>query len=142
MMLMPAASASRVPRNLDGWPFTSNWPSKSGITPDRIFISVLLPAPFSPQIECNSPRSTSRETSESATTPGNFLVTLWMEIIVSGMAAILSGMGGNSNRRDPGGSLDRHGIADRADRFAWLHLGIVVVAHDALLHDHGNRRNG
>ena len=34
-------------------------------------MSVLLPAPFSPQIAWSSPARTSNETPSSATTPGN-----------------------------------------------------------------------
>jgi hypothetical protein len=46
--------------------------------PARIFISVLLPAPFSPTTACNSPGWTSKETSRRATTPGKRLVTCSM----------------------------------------------------------------
>src|SRR6185437_12676798 len=38
-----------------------------------MFISVDLPAPFSPSSACTSPRRTSNETSSLATTPGNSL---------------------------------------------------------------------
>src|ERR1700757_3378470 len=38
-----------------------------------MFISVDLPAPFSPSSACTSPRRTSNETSSFATTPGNSL---------------------------------------------------------------------
>src|SRR6185503_16527395 len=38
-----------------------------------MFISVDLPAPFSPSSACTSPRRTSRDTSSLATTPGNSL---------------------------------------------------------------------
>src|SRR5215472_5362948 len=38
-----------------------------------MFISVDLPAPFSPSSACTSPRLTSNETSSFATTPGNSL---------------------------------------------------------------------
>src|SRR5450631_1914632 len=49
--------------------------------PDRTFISVDLPAPFSPQIAWISPRLTFRLTSASALTPGNSLVIPFMERI-------------------------------------------------------------
>src|SRR5919201_4513657 len=42
--------------------------------PDRMPISVDLPAPFSPSRQCTSPRRTSNEMSLFATTPGNALV--------------------------------------------------------------------
>src|SRR5689334_20776688 len=38
-----------------------------------MFISVDLPAPFSPRSACTSPRRTSNDTSSLATTPGNSL---------------------------------------------------------------------
>ncbi len=38
-------------------------------------MSVDLPAPFSPTTACTSPRATSNDTSELATTPGKRLVT-------------------------------------------------------------------
>ncbi len=38
-----------------------------------MFISVDLPAPFSPSSACTSPRRTSNDTSSLATTPGNSL---------------------------------------------------------------------
>ena len=46
----------------------------AGHTPDRTFISVDLPAPFSPQIAWISPRWTVIETFDSALTPGNSLL--------------------------------------------------------------------
>ena len=46
-------------------------PGSAGNTPVRIFISVLLPAPFSPHNACTSPREISRLTLSSALTPGN-----------------------------------------------------------------------
>src|SRR5262245_52385255 len=74
MMLTPAASASRVPANRTGRPEIRSSPSYAGITPARIFIRVLFPAPFSPQTACSSPRAIDSDTSLSATTPGNRLV--------------------------------------------------------------------
>ncbi len=47
---------------------------RAGWTPERTFIRVDLPAPFSPQIAWTSPRRTAIETFESALTPGNSLV--------------------------------------------------------------------
>src|SRR5262249_52170988 len=83
MMLTPAASASRVPVNRTARPSSRSSPSKSGITPDRIFINVLLPAPFSPTMACSSPRAMSNETSDSATTPGKRFVTQSIDIKVA-----------------------------------------------------------
>ena len=47
-MAIPAASASRVLRMATVWPSTSTLPLSGWYTPLRIFISVDLPAPFSP----------------------------------------------------------------------------------------------
>src|SRR6516165_1489988 len=44
--------------------------------PARIFISVLLPAPFSPIKACTSPAQTRRSTPFKARTPGKLLV-IW-----------------------------------------------------------------
>ena len=43
-------------------------------TPERTFMRVDFPAPFSPQMACTSPRFTSRVTSWRAFTPGKVLV--------------------------------------------------------------------
>ena len=48
-------------------------PSSGFCIPYRIFISVDLPAPFSPTTACTSPGRTTRSTSRLATTPGNRL---------------------------------------------------------------------
>src|SRR5689334_7162697 len=49
---------------------------ESGVwIPAMIFISVDLPAPFSPMTACTVPGSTRKETSSSAMTPGNALQT-------------------------------------------------------------------
>ncbi len=44
------------------------------MAPASTFISVLLPAPFSPQIECTSPAGATSDTSRNARTPPKFLV--------------------------------------------------------------------
>ena len=48
MIEMPATSALRVLAKRTSCPSIRSVPSKSVITPERIFINVLLPAPFSP----------------------------------------------------------------------------------------------
>src|SRR5207244_8590784 len=80
-MLIPACSAARVPLNRTGRPRRSNCPSKAGMTPDRIFISVLLPAPFSPTMAWSSPPKMSIDTSFRATTPGKRLEMCSIEMI-------------------------------------------------------------
>ena len=74
---MPSASLSERERNATSRPSSSIVPSKlpCGCTPLRISISVDLPAPFSPQIACTSPRRMSMQTPESATTSRNRFVT-------------------------------------------------------------------
>ena len=56
-----------------GLPSMSISPESAGCAPARIFISVDLPAPFSPTSACTSPAITSNETPSSARTPGNVL---------------------------------------------------------------------
>ena len=73
MIRMPASSASRGPENRTGRPFKRISPSYSVIAPARIFISVLLPAPFSPQIAWTSPATAVNDTSRSARTPPKLL---------------------------------------------------------------------
>src|SRR5258705_5843987 len=64
-------------------------PGSGAYTPVRIFISVLLPAPFSPASASTSPRRTSRFTRSSALTPGNVLEML--RISRNGVTAWLPG---------------------------------------------------
>ena len=45
---MPSFSAWRVPRTTAGWPLMRISPASAAWIPVRIFISVDLPAPFSP----------------------------------------------------------------------------------------------
>jgi len=76
MMTMPAASLERMSLKCTGSPWKMMSPVKlpAGCTPDSTFISVDLPAPFSPQMAWICPASTVMETSERALTPGNSLV--------------------------------------------------------------------
>ena len=55
--------------------FPSKWisPSSRVYAPERILISVDLPAPFSPSSACTWPSRTERLTPSSAFTPGNDL---------------------------------------------------------------------
>ena len=73
MIRMPASSASRGPENRTGRPFKWISPSNSVIAPARIFMSVLLPAPFSPQMAWTSPAAAVSDTSRSARTPPKLL---------------------------------------------------------------------
>ena len=73
---MPLASESLIDPNWTSSPSKRIEPSyvPCGYTPDSTFISVDLPAPFSPQIAWISPRWTDIDTSCSALTPGKVLV--------------------------------------------------------------------
>src|SRR5258708_9327690 len=68
-MAMPAARASRAERKRVSRPSSRNRPENSGCTPAMIFISVLLPAPFSPTRPWISPADSAKSTPRSASTP-------------------------------------------------------------------------
>src|SRR5688500_4608530 len=74
MNSIPSALASRGDRISAGWPLIFTVPASREIAPPRIFISVDLPAPFSPINATISPAPTVIRTSSSATTPGNRLL--------------------------------------------------------------------
>src|SRR4051794_39359761 len=74
MIRMPESSASLGPANLTGRPSRRISPPYSSIAPARIFIKVLLPAPFSPQTAWTSPALALSVTPPSACTPPKFLV--------------------------------------------------------------------
>ena len=67
---MPAASASCTVSAWRSTPSVRIVPESGATTPPSTFISVDLPAPFSPTRPMTSPRSTERLTASSATTPG------------------------------------------------------------------------
>src|SRR5579871_5528843 len=68
-MAIPAACASRAERKRRSWPSSRKLPENSGCTPAMIFISVLLPAPFSPTRPWISPGRSAKSTPRSASTP-------------------------------------------------------------------------
>src|ERR1043165_5951663 len=70
-----SALASRGERMSTGWLLILIVPLSRVIAPPRIFISVDLPAPFSPMSATISPAPTLKLTLSSATTPGNRLPT-------------------------------------------------------------------
>src|SRR6185503_6087410 len=72
-MPMPAAIASRGERKSTARPSTRTTPSSGRYSPARTFMSVLLPAPFSPSRAWISPCRRSRSTWSFASTPGNDL---------------------------------------------------------------------
>src|SRR5438093_7526066 len=75
---MPSAWARRGEPMTTGRPSIEISPESPRYAPLRIFISVDLPAPFSPTSTCTSPRRRSKSTRSSATTPGNRLHTARM----------------------------------------------------------------
>src|SRR3954447_15906001 len=73
-MPIPAAIASDGLRKCTSRPSRRICPSSGRCSPYRVFISVDLPAPFSPTIACTWPRRTASRMSRLATTPGKRLV--------------------------------------------------------------------
>ena len=67
---MPAPIASATVMASRSTPSMRMWPRVGATTPPSTFISVDLPAPFSPTSPITSPGATARLTSSSATTPG------------------------------------------------------------------------
>src|ERR1700722_9979123 len=72
---IPDRLASAGLANRTGRPSRRISPASGRSTPPRIFINVLLPAPFSPISACTSPRFSWKLTSFTARTPGKSLVT-------------------------------------------------------------------
>src|SRR5512144_2077001 len=64
-------------------PSKTTVPLSFSYTPERIFIRVDLPAPFSPTRPCTVPRLTSSDTPSSAFTPGNDLETSLIDRMTS-----------------------------------------------------------
>src|ERR1700741_5277255 len=73
-MEIPAARASRVERKRVSFPSRTKRPENSGCTPAMIFISVLLPAPFSPTRPGISPAESAKSTRRNASTPPKVLL--------------------------------------------------------------------
>ena len=75
MRAMPCASASLTPAKATGLPSTCSVPALGSIWPARIFISVDLPAPFSPRTAWTRPGRRSRLIPRSTGTGPNALLT-------------------------------------------------------------------
>jgi hypothetical protein len=71
---MPAAMASAGDRATSGRSSSRISPASGRCSPKRMFMSVVLPAPFSPSSAWTSPLFTVRSTPSTATTPGHPLV--------------------------------------------------------------------
>src|SRR5580704_2452612 len=118
-MPIPSRSPAFGPSIVTGLPSTSIVPLSAMYAPARIFISVDLPAPFSPTSACTSPAATSKDTPSSARTPGNdFVIAVIRSKGVSAKAMLLRV--GFSERADRHGDLLRHRFAgerigDRVD---------------------------
>src|ERR1017187_10355324 len=83
---IPSARASAMWRIVTGRPSNQISPASAWWTPPRIFISVDLPAPFSPMSATTSPCPTDRLTSSNASTPGKRLVMFLSSSRDAGMA--------------------------------------------------------
>ena len=69
-MLMPSACAMAGLASCTASPFQRTVPASGRTAPWMIFISVLLPAPFSPSTAWISPAATARSMPSFAFTPG------------------------------------------------------------------------
>src|ERR1700721_35223 len=76
MMPIPARRASCGVRRWTGFPSIRISPESAWYAPARIFISVLLPAPFSPMKACTSPGQMLKFTLFRTRTPGK-LLQIW-----------------------------------------------------------------
>src|SRR6185437_13491016 len=113
---MPAACASRADRKCVSLPSSRKRPENSGCTPAMIFISVLLPAPFSPTRPWISPGRSAKSTPRSASTPPKVLPIPFS----SRRGEVPSGMAGS----------------DQEVILHPLHAGCVGLGHDGTIGDH------
>ena len=74
MVAMPSSSAATGSGMVTGSPCHTISPPSGWYAPERILMSVDLPAPFWPSTQCTSPARTSRSTPLRALTPANDLV--------------------------------------------------------------------
>src|ERR1700753_1195285 len=114
-MAIPAARASRAERNLASCPSSSMRPEKSTCTPAMIFISVLLPAPFSPTRPWISPAESAKSIPRSASTPPKDLLM--------------------PSRVRMGARPAGIGISDQEVILHPLHAGRVGLGHDRAVSD-------
>ena len=96
IIAIPRVCASSACANRRGAPFETIRPVVGLIWPLMIFISVDLPAPFSPHSACTSPRRSSKSTPSSASTPGKRFTIPRSErsaLPVAGVASVAGGGG-------------------------------------------------
>src|SRR6266581_9173824 len=72
-MPMPRSIAWRGESKRTGWPSSTIRPASGAVRPYRTFMSVVLPAPFSPSSASTSPGYSCRSTWSLATSPPNLL---------------------------------------------------------------------
>src|SRR6202048_2849471 len=115
-------------------------PESAGCAPARIFISVDLPAPFSPTSACTSPAFTSNDTPSSARTPGNVFTMPDMRsngapgaaaVTLALLAGVGLGEGAARNRYLRGRLRAREVVMDRVDRLRADLIGMLdrVAVH-------------
>src|SRR5579863_404855 len=122
-MPTPASRASRAERKRTSAPSRRMTPRYSACTPAMIFISVLLPAPFSPTSPWISPLRKAKSTLLSASTPPNALET----------PASSSKADEDGNARSPG--YARSPGSDQVVPFHPHHAGRVVLGDDRTVGD-------
>src|SRR5438132_879363 len=144
MIRIPESSAWRGPENRTGRPSRRISPSYSVMAPARIFISVLLPAPFSPQRAWTSPAAATSDTSRSARTPPKVLAMCRISnrdgsaaaTVPSGPSAGVEPwlMGGSV--RQGHGVVDLSGDLDEPDRWVQMPADRVLLESLDLGHSH------
>src|SRR5580692_2525231 len=126
MIPIPARRASCGVRSWTGFPSKRISPESAWYAPARIFMSVLLPAPFSPMKACTSPGQTRSPTLLRTRTPGK-LLQIWRNSRIGrsllGPAFVLVDIFfGDQVDRNKGEFLSRlftiHNIVTNVDRFA------------------------
>src|SRR5439155_4014479 len=117
---MPACRASRGELNCISSPSTRTLPPSCWCTPERILISVDLPAPLSPRMHVTSPALTWRETSCSARTLPKYLDTCsswsrWEPLVSPGALISSRPLGPPPDRRVQHHSGHQHDSFEEVD---------------------------
>src|ERR1700738_2317077 len=134
MMPIPARRASWGVRNWTVLPSRMISPESGWEAPARIFISVLLPAPFSPMKACTSPGQMLRLTLLRTRTPGK-LLHIWRtsrigrSLLLGPAFVLVDIVFGDQVYRDEGKFLSRlftiHTIVTNLDCFPGHRIGIL-----------------
>src|SRR5688572_6660005 len=127
-MPIPSRMAARGPGIATTDPSSAIVPASGWTNPNRQFISVDLPAPFSPTSACTSPRRIWRSTASSASSDPNRLVIPCISTAGAGPAAatwsFIDGVGGR--RRSFELAVGDDLAADDAG------LDLLELSHDVL----------